>query len=358
MTLDELLREKGTPVLRKVNKLKMPVYVLDNTTAGAHEFNRYYREMVTAKGWHEIVRTSSGGVSISRTNFHLPMWDVRLSNACIEMTIVGSFMLRIQFRQNSSVVQEEGEQKIYGRQAFAAFTKLLAKDGILLDDYAREDGAEIKKTIPKYIIKAENPMFIGESRIWQNCHHIDFHNSFPAGLVNTHPEFGKTIEQLYENRKTNPINKAILNYSIGFMQSIDGCQARWAHLAKDAIADNNARIEELAKRLKKAGRIVLLYNTDGIWYCGDIYHGEGEGKHLGEWENDHINCMFRAKSAGSYEFVENGKYYPVVRGRTNLDLIKPRENWQWGDIFKKEAKVIEFFWIAGEGITDANNNII
>lgn len=104
--------------------------------------------------------------------------------------------------------------------------------------------------------------------------------------------------------------------------------------------------------------MVLLYNTDGIWYCGDVYHGEGEGKRLGEWENDHINCMFRAKSAGSYEFVEDGKYYPVVRGRTNLDLITPRENWKWGDIFKKEAKVIEFYWLAGEGITDANNNII
>ena len=89
--------------------------------------------------------------------------------------------------------------------------------------------------------------------------------------------------------------------------------------------------------MRNSGRIVISYNTDGVWYDGEIYHGEGEGPNLGQWSNDHVNCMFRAKSAGAYEFIEDGKYYPVVRGQTTLDAIKPRSSWEWGDIYKSTS---------------------
>ena len=75
-------------------------------------------------------------------------------------------------------------------------------------------------------------------------------------------------------------------------------------------------MRELAKQLKDSGRMVLAYNTDGIWYCGEIYHGEGEGNGLGQWSNDHTNCTIRFKSAGSYEYIENGKYR--ISGRNKL----------------------------------------
>lgn len=357
MKLKEILENKGSKLTLSPNKILIPVLALDNTEAGAHEFNQYYTEILEiGKKWKTISRTPSGGVSTARRNFRPPMWDVKYNNACIELTIITSYMLRIQFRQTTSVIEEENSQTIYGRQAFAAFKKELLRDGILLEQYAIDNGPEVKKSIPKYLIAMERDIYC--DRTFTECHHIDFHNSFPAGLVNTHPEFAATITRLYEKRKERPVNKAILNYAIGFMQSIDNCGARWAHLSKDAIADNNKRVEELAKTLRKTGRTVLSYNTDGIWYKGEIYHGPGEGKRLGEWENDHINCQFRAKSAGAYEFIEDGVYYPVIRGRTNLDLIKPRTDWEWGDIYKKEARVVQFYWIAGLGIVNKNNELI
>lgn len=355
MTLDELMREKGAKVLCKVNKLLIPCHVCDNTKDGAHEFNQYYQEVLKLTGWNTIVRTPSGGVSIARQNFKPPMWDIKATNACIEITLIGIYMLRIQFRQNSSV-KEDNQPKIYGREAFSAFKKWLLLDGIDLEDYAIDNGAEVKKTIPKYIIKMENEKY--KDCIFKNVHHIDFHNSFPAGLVNTHPEFGGVITMAYNTRKTRPINKAILNYSIGFMQSISMTGAQWAHLAKDAIEDNNKRVEELAAKVAASGRLILSYNTDGFWYAGEIYHGEGEGKALGQWENDHINCKFRAKSAGAYEYIEDGNYFPVVRGRTNLDLIKPRTEWEWGDIYRREAQVIEFFWEEGVGLTYKDGSVL
>lgn len=354
--LERLLAEKGSGIVLKVNQMKVPVYALDNTAAGAHEFNIYYQELLN-KGWKTITRTKSRGISTARQAFKPPMWDVRYSSACIELTIITNKMLRIQFRQTTSVLQEEeNETGIYGRQAFTAFKKELLKDGIDLDKYTIANGAEVKKTIPKYLITMEKEAY--QDLVFEGCHHVDFHSSFPAGLANTHPEFAATLNRLYENRKEKPINKAILNYSIGFCQSLDNTGARWAHLAKDAIADNNNRIAKLADRLRRAGRLVISYNTDGIWYKGEVYHGEGEGKKLGEWENDHTNCRFRAKSAGAYEFIEDGKYYPVVRGRTNYDLTKSRKDWEWGDIYKKEARPLMFFWTEGIGITDKNNELL
>ena len=356
MNLIQLLETRGAKATMRPNKIKIPIIALDNTKQGAHEFNNYYKEVLAHKAWNTITRTKSGGISFAKKVFLPPMWDIRYTNACIELTIVAAKMLRIQFRQTTSTNAEEREQQIYGHQAFIAFKKELASDGIYLDDYIISNGADVKKEIPKYIIKLERQTFCDMT--FNNCHHIDFHNSFPAGLVNTHKEFEKTISRLYAKRKEKPINKAILNYSIGYMQSISCCGAKWAHLSKDAITDNNARIEELAEKLKTSGRLVISYNTDGIWYSGEIYHGTGEGKLLGQWENDHINCKFRAKSAGSYEFIENGKYFPVVRGRTNYDLIKPRQEWEWGDIYRKEAAPLQFYWINDVGIVDCDNNII
>jgi hypothetical protein len=360
MTLCEIMAMKGVPILRHVNKLKMPVYPLNIDEEGAKQFNIWYLELLNSN-FNKIVRTASGGISISKRNFRPPMWDVKYTKSCIELTVVGfERMLRIQFRQSKALDADcVGETRtIYGKQAFAAWKKELLKDGIDYDSYAIENGAEVKKSIPKYMIKVASDYYCGEDKIFENCHHADFHNSFPAGLVNTHPEFGPTVNRLYEGRKVKAINKAILNYSIGYGQSLDHCDAKWAHLAKDAIADNNKRLFDLSQRISDSGCRILLWNTDGVWYQGDIYHGSGEGNKLGEWENDHTNCTLRIKSKGAYEFVEDGKYYPVLRGYTKLDKVKSRDKWEWGDIFHIDAVVIEFYWHDGIGLTDVNENLI
>lgn len=357
LSLDYLMINYGQKTDLNANFRRIPVLSIDNTEDGASYFNRLYKEMMTQaknKKWNTIARTPSGGISISRSKFKPPMWETRASASAIEITIITKQMIRIQFRLCKSVDNET--QPMYGRQAFEIFCKKCAAKGINLNDYAITNGKEIKQTIPKLLIKLAKQSY--KDLIWDNCHHIDFHNSFPAGLCNTHPEFRQIIEPIYEARKTKTENKAILNYTIGFFQSIDNTGAKWANLSKDAIVDNNERILELSKRLEKSGRLPLLYNTDGIWYKGEIYHGEGEGKKLGEWENDHTNCRLRIKSDGAYEFIEDGVYHPVIRGRTRLDKIKSRDQWKWGDIYGGElTEPIIMYWVEGVGIVDENENL-
>lgn len=334
--IKELMELKHAPSTSHINYLLIPVSTFDITKKGARAFNKIYL-WLKKQNLFALERTASGGIK-NGPRMLLPAWDVRKNKYCIEITVIlEGCAWRIQFRTSTP-------NKMSGRKAFTSFKRLLLKNGIDLEDYAIENGPEVKKEIESYLVKPYHQFFIDKT--FKNANHIDFHSSFAGGLANTHPEFRETLEWLYVNRDKNEINKHILNFSIGFMQSIAGCGARWAHLSKDAIADNNKRVLELAKKIEKSGRRVLLLNTDGIWYDGPIFHGDGEGTGLGQWHNDHIKCQFRMASAGSYEFIEDGTYYPVVRGIPN----DTKTEWVWGDIYTKKAIPNLFIFKEEEGI--------
>lgn len=334
--LKELRDLKHTSSSAHINYLLIPVSVFDITEEGAKAFNKIYF-WLKAQKLYKLERTASGGIK-SGPHRRRPAWDIKINRVCVELTVLlEGRAWRIQFRSKLP-------KGMSGRKAFAKFKKILLKKGIDLEDYAIENGPEIKNTIEKPLIGAKREIFY--DHVFEKVNHIDYHSSFAGGLANTHSEFKPTLIELYNKREENEEYKNILNFSIGFMQSISGCNARWAHLSRDAIKDNNDRIKKLAETLEKKGRIVISFNTDGIWYKGAVYHGAGEGEGLGEWHNDHVNCKFRARSSGSYEFIENGAYFPVVRGIAN----DTKSDWKWGDIYEKKAEVQLFSFSEEEGV--------
>ena len=332
----DLLILKHCKVTQHINYLLIPVSNFEINKRGAIKFNKLYL-WFKKQNLYKLERTSSGGIK-NGSHMKVPAWDVRANKYCVEITaILEGYAWRIQFRTKTP-------KQLSGRTAFTKFKKLLLKDGVDLDQYVIDNGPEVKKEIDTYLVKANHEFYL--DKIFIRAHHIDFHSSFAGGLANTHPEFRPTLEKIFRDREKDEMNKHILNFSVGFMQSIQGCNARWAHLSKDAIGDNNKRVKELAKEVENAGRKVLLFNTDGFWYDGEIYHGKGEGLGLGEWHNDHINCKFRMSSAGVYEFIENGEYTPVVRGIPN----DSKSEWKWGDIYTKKAVPDIFTFTEEEGV--------
>lgn len=326
------------------NALLIPVTKLYYNAKDVKLFNDIYFYLKDKKDFRQIVRTPSGGISnkgpISK---RFNRWDLRVSNVWIEITIIeAAGMWRIQMSPSKA----KDSPVLSGHQAYFMFDKFIAKFGIDLSKFASDAGELIHKRIEKPLISLEHECFY-KNRIWKNAHHIDFHSSYPAGLVNTHPEFKDGITYLYENRKRKQEYKDLLNFTIGFFHS-KWCGYKYAQLAKDAIEDSNKRVIALAQKVQRAGRTIILFNTDGFWYDGDEYHGEGEGNKLGEWSNDHHAIKFRAKSAGAYEYTEmiDGRetYFPVLRGFTKLDEVMPRGSWKWGDIYHDQAvvKLYEF----------------
>lgn len=334
--IKELVKLKNTASSSRLNYLLIPVSTFDITQEGAKVFNKIYL-WLKKQNLHKLERTSSGSIK-NGPHVKRPAWDIKVNHYCVELTVVMEGKAwRIQFRTKLP-------KGMSGRKAFTVFKRLLLKDGVDLEKMAIDNGPEVKKEIEHYLVRPYHKFFLNKT--YENAHHIDFHSSFAGGLANTHPEFRKTLEWLYEHREKSDINKNILNFSIGYMQSLQGCKAKWAHLSKDAISDNNKRVLDIVKRLEESGRTVLLLNTDGVWYNGPLYHGEGEGSGLGQWQNDHKNCQFRMAGAGAYEFIEKGKYYPVIRGIPNDTKTK----WQWGDIYKEKAIPSIFSFTEEEGV--------
>ena len=334
--IKELARLKHTASSSRLNYLLIPVTTFNIDTKGAKAFNKIYL-WLKSQDLYKLERTPSGSIK-NGPHVKRPAWDIKTNHYCVELTVVMEGKAwRLQFRTKLP-------KGMSGKKAFTVFKRLLLKDGVNLEEMAIENGPEVKKEIEHYLVKPYHKFFIDKT--YNNAHHIDFHSSFAGGLANTHPEFRKTLEWLYENREKDEINKNILNFSIGYMQSVQGCKARWAHLSKDAISDNNKRVMEIVKRLEESGRTVLLLNTDGVWYNGPLYHGEGEGSGLGEWQHDHKNCQFRMASAGAYEFIEKGIYHPVIRGIPN-DI---KGKWMWGDIYKEKAIPSIFSFTEEEGV--------
>lgn len=360
MEKKEFVTEMGKYIASKaqgVRQKKLNQYGLSNTLKldlrreeDIALYNEIYQKFKHSN-LNQIVRTKCGAIAQTRAN-RRGVWDYK------EVQVGGTITAIIEgytFCVTIDMGGDDDETKMRGRTAFRLFKEKCEEQGINLKDYKIDNGEEVKKTIPSPKISMFNHMIKDDEGL-TNCHHIDFHNSYPAGLCNTHPEFRPVIEPLYLTRKTSPQNKAILNLTIGFMQS-DIVRYAYSHLSKDAIIDNNNRIDDLAARIEASGRKILGFNTDGIWYQGEIFHGEGEGMLLGDWSNDHINCIFRSKSNGAYEYIEDGQYHVVLRGRTNYDKVKPRSEWEWGDIYQKGIKVIVYKWDDAIGIVKVEEEV-
>lgn len=338
------LREKykHAEATLKPNKLKFPENLLPTTQEGAAEFNDILdciHEM-TRKGELSgrcMPLTPSGGIKITPFADHQNTYAITATNSMIELVLCAKEYFRFYFRRSWSKENKE----MSGLRSFHLFCQVLKKFGHEVNEFfvTEEEGKLCKDMIPAPLIDM-NEMYIDETL--ENMHHLDIHSSHMAGVAEVFKDLRDPIEYMYENRKKHPGYKSVLTHSWGYFQS-RYVKYRLSHLSLAGLQSTNRKVKDLTKRLENSGRKPIMRNTDGIWYQGEIYHGEGEGEKLGEWSNDHINCTFRAKSKGTYEYIENGIYTPVARGPRQLDKEKPRENWKWGDIYHSGAIPV-FYW--------------
>lgn len=336
----------------KPNYLLLPCTQTDSM----EEFNEvffYYRDRNRKEPFKLIKRTKSGGISLRGFRGH--QWDLRNTRACIELTVLdydGCF--RLQYRNNiNKDLEIDDSIKVSGRIAYEKFKAALKEEGINLDDYALtpEEGLKEKEKIEKPMILCPKNLYMGEDVVFHDVYHIDIRSSYPFGLKQYRPEFGAVVDKWFKLKEEGHKEyKAYLNLLIGMMQSAH-IGYKHADISRYAINLNNKRLRDKAQELKDKGDVVLLYNTDGIWFIGDYVPESGNG--LGDFRVDHCAKDFRIKSNGAYEFIEDGIYYPVIRGKTRLDRIKPREEWGWGDIFRKETDIISYTIDYENGIQEA-----
>lgn len=323
--------------MSKINKLDFPRTCIKANDEGMKIVNRLIEILDPAKR-NRLSRTPSGGISqvIPKLGFSV---DVKKNGIeILFMDYVGKDTIgfRLSFDSSTSAVNETG---ITGRGSYFKMKAEFAKDGINLDDYAVTNGEEIKKEIKKPRI--ELSMFTEPDKTYQHVNHIDLHSAYPSGVIKAYPELTKTISRIYANRKISEDDRQLkiqLDASIGYFQSeycvINHKKYALANLAKAGVNWCHDTVTEIAKQLSKQNKRVLAFNTDGIWYVDkqNDFKSKYIGDGLGKAAIDHVDCTIRFKSAGAYEYIENGVYTPVKRG-TPKEMMT-----QWGDIYKYSVK--------------------
>ena len=277
--------------------------------------------------YHTIKWTKSGGIAKGKKVFIPPAYGIKTigkTTVVLVLTFEGKF-----YRFTFGIARAE-QKEISGYASFKAFKRTCEKYDINIDDYAIDNGEEYKEDFPNPYRELYNERFA--DKVIENVHHIDLNSSFMSGLAMTYPEFKPVVEELYSKRKEDEIYKAILTHTYGYLQS-ELVNYKYILLSKAMVDYNNAYLDSLKDKLLESGRIVLAYNSDGIWYKGDIYHDENEGKNIGQYKNDHTNCKIRFRSINAYEYIEDGKYHVALSGITRLDKLLPRSEWSWGDIY-------------------------
>lgn len=353
--LASLLTSNGVELKFDPFLLNLPLKFVKPNDEGMAFFNQVLDYMEDC-GLKDEVQLTKRGYIRKGSPFGWIVLAKKKRVSMIALTFVGWF--RIDFTSCTQIVKEGG---LTGRQSYYMIEKACKKAGIDLKDYYIEDGEAVKETIEKAWISTTRECVLAET--YEHAHHIDLHSAYPSGICFYHPEFVKAFEPIYRKRKSGDDQdkrlKLALDAAIGYFQSEylrwDGNQYCLAQLARDAHKWTNEQIVSITIRLEKAGFKVLAYNTDGIWYAKLDENGNGvpsapftdeqDYDGLGGYHTDHVDCQIRWKSKGAYEYIENGKYVPVLRGDTDLDLIKDRKTeWVWGDIFLPSAKIKKYQW--------------
>ena len=322
---------------KKVNLMLLPCTQVD-----LKRYNEYVKFFNDLRD-NELIKngfiwTNSNGISKKNCNMiqNTCCYEIRNSTWMAEIIFIDRRfgMGRIQYQFANREVKKE---KMLGHKAYIMLKKQLKKDGIELNDYKIKDGEKVKQTIPSPYIKVQHPALLDKTL--DCCHHLDINSAYPYAMTLMHPEWKTTIQRLYDRRKKNPTYKLVLNASYGYFQS-KYINYSLAHISKFCIENTIEMLDAVSELLVDLGFKIIAYNTDGVWFQGinpnlQLLKDEFENNHtLGDFKLDHTMCRLRFKSRGCYEYIENGKYYPVVRGKTNLDYIRPRDKWQWGDIYK------------------------
>ena len=340
----------------KPNKKLIPVNGFGFNEKGINEFNEIYVwawEQYKAGLMRKFIITKSGGFSIALGNIRGPMFHLWVGKSLIELIIRHPENAR--YYRFHIGYQKDKNDGMCGSKAFKVYREELLKDDVDIMDLAIDNGLEVKETIPKQKIDLTEKTV--PERTYYNVHHIDLNSAYNAGMCESFPILRKSVERMYSKRsENNDLFKSVLNMTQGYMQSaLVGYSL--SHISKAGYEWTNNQLDIMADKITKSGGRVLSFNADGIWYQKEEpYTDSTFGPDLGQWKTDWTDCKIRYKSKGCYEVegykLKNGvrtyKYAPVFRGESSYEMIKPKDQWVWGDIFKGELK--EYYFREGKGL--------
>lgn len=348
----------------KVNKNEIPKTVF--TFDQVEEFNEIYHYCL--EKYIEVPCTNSGGISNDKKYMFFERFMVNVSYQQFELLVVCSEgCYRFILKSGKSK-----DNNIKGARAVRDIYQFASKYGLLdhLKGLSIKNGEQIKNEINSpHIAFMLHPNRYGKAI--KHCYHLDLNSAYASEIIKIYPEFTEMFKEIYAKRHDDDgYYKHVLTNSIGCFQSkycpdIDSKNFhksypyQFANLSKIAINGTRETIERKIEELKDFGAIPILTNTDGIWYYSPIgaYHDNDEGTGLGQWKTDADDVILLVKSKGAYQYLDqDGICHTVVRGKTNLDAVLNREDWEFGAIMNNDMAIEKWGFIKGKGVVKVWQN--
>lgn len=335
---------------------KHPV-IFRNIIENIDEINTIYKKVKACDSLnHGFCTTKSGALQKCAYNaFNWQAWEIRAVNGALKgiiliVAIGGKCWV---FKFGHLVASKDSTYT--GKKAFAKFNKICKQFGINLDDYAIDNGEQVKTQIESPIIYAY-PKYCCQKI--EHVYHIDFNKAYPSCMCDTYPEFEPVFKYIVDNVKDG---KMVVDPVIGYMQS-KHCDFKYSQLSKSAINGNNRKIWDLRIQLLARGFKVIMINTDGIYYYDPtgqnrVYHDDNEGVGLHKWKYDYQDVTFYAESTGQYYLIDNGKVIIKMRGNYLYSQVKPYDTWDSVEDFNKAlTSEVKIEWNTDEGFVILNRN--
>lgn len=280
-------------------------------------------------GMHQIKRTPKGGIAKHYLPHSVGAYDVQevITENDIFKGVIITVIVKGEVFVFKCGLMSAKNSTLTGTKAFAKFKKMCLQQGVELEDYAVDNGKEVKQQIEPPIIRVFH-----KYDLLRHVNHIDVNSSWGAFCGKEYPALFDIFANLREQ------DKMLGNLALGYCQS-QYCSYRLSKLAKAGINGTNKFILDKVAKLWDNDFEIVGINTDGIWYRdnkeqGRLFHDEDEGHIIGQYKHDHIDCDFRGYSEGNYWYKENGIFHPVARGFYGYELKKPRSEWDEIDFDK------------------------
>lgn len=118
--------------------------------------------------------------------------------------------------------------------------------------------------------------------------------------------FNDTFKYFYDHRDEKPVNKLVMNASIGMFHQKQYKTRRYAHLAAVCLARANIKMLNLIQKIQSENMDVLTVIVDSITYKGSKQIGTSEKK-LGEAHQEILDAIYQTRGINQYIFIKDGK---------------------------------------------------
>ena len=128
--------------------------------------------------------------------------------------------------------------------------------------------------------------------------------------------FNDTFQYFYDHRDEKPVNKLVMNASIGMLHQKQYKTRRYAHLAAVCLARANIKMLNLIQKIESENMDVLTVIVDSITYKGSKQIGSSEKK-LGEAHQEILDAIYQTRGINQYIFIKNGQVVKFAHASFN-----------------------------------------